>query len=136
MILKWHGVNQSQLTLLLLFPLFVLSPNLFAVASQIDDCSLETSDPVYKVEEMTWETHKNQATLTVEGIARTGGWTEICLYQANSNVYELRGKPPQGMATQALTSVSVRKEINLSNLATDEILVKAETNSKTINLNK
>lgn len=133
---KWQEVNQLQLTLvLLLFPLAGFQTFL-AAASPIDNCSPKMTQPLYQIEKLTWEPHNNQATLTVEGIARTGGWTEICLYQTSNHIFELRGKPPQGMATQALTPVSVRKEINLSNLATDEILVKAETNSKTINLNK
>lgn len=137
MILNW--VNQSKILLLLvLFVLagsgVILSQDLFAVASQDDDCSLEATEPLYRVDEVAWETHNKQPFLKVEGTARTGGWTGICLYEESSDnetkVFQLRGVPPEGMATQALTSVSTKKD--LSDFPTDEILVKAETNSKTL----
>lgn len=137
MILDW--VKQSKILLLLvLFALagveVILSQDFFAVASQNNDCSLEATEPLYEVDEVGWERHDNQQFLTVKGIARTGGWTGICLYEETSDnetkTFQLRGIPPEGMATQALTSVSTKKKINLSDLPTDEIVVKAETNSK------
>lgn len=137
----FHLVNQSKnFLILVLFALAgsgaILSQNLFAVASQGDSCSPEATEPLYQVDQVAWESHDNQQFLTVEGTARTGGWTGICLYEegdSETKVFQLRGVPPQGMATQALTSVSTKKELNLSELTTDEILVKAETNCKKIN---
>ncbi|MFP4132697.1 MAG: hypothetical protein ACLFQP_01230 [Halothece sp.] len=136
---KW--VNQSKIVLLLF--LFILtgsgvifSQDFFAVASQGEDCSPKATEPLYRVDEVEWQSHENQGFLNVKGTARTGGWTGICLYEDSSDsdtqVFQLRGVPPQGMATQALTPVSTKKEINLSELSTDELIVKAETNCQKI----
>ena len=140
--MTFHWVNQSKIFLLLvLFALagsgVIFSQDFFAIASQGEECSPEATELLYQVDEVAWENHDNQQVLTVKGTARTGGWTGICLYEkssdSDSRIFQLRGVPPEGMATQALTPVSTKKEIKLSDGLTDEILVKAETNCKKIN---
>lgn len=139
--MRFQGVNQSKILLLLvLFALagsgVIFSQDFFALASQGEECSPKATQPLYRVDEVEWEGHDNQGFLTVKGTARTGGWTGICLYEdssdSDSRIFQLRGVPPEGMATQALTSVSTTKEINLSELSTAEITVKAETNCQKI----
>lgn len=94
--------------------------------------------PIFEIRGVEIQIQERQppvATITVRGTARTGGWTNIELSplqtfapEVGMKSYTLVGTPPDGMATQALSPVSVT--ITLDPLPADvkTIRVLGETN--------
>jgi hypothetical protein len=75
------------------------------------------------------------ATITVKGTARTGGWKNIQLVplqtfapEVGMRSFTLVGTPPDGAATQALTSVATTIQINPLPADVKTIRVLSETN--------
>ncbi|MFP3945194.1 MAG: hypothetical protein ACLFWF_14955 [Alphaproteobacteria bacterium] len=93
---------------------------------------------VYTVDKVTIERLAKTPpalTLTVEGTARSAGWTEISLepeqIENGTLTYRLMGAPPEGMAAQVLTSVSASRLVDPLPEGVTQIRVTAADNELT-----